>query len=278
MKTVVVLSGGGAKGSMQFGFLKRLVEEGLKPEAIYGTSVGNLNAFGYSYLGISGLEAFWARIKSKSSVFKLSWLGPIKALLGLVFKTSWPGLHHAAPLRKLAEEVIKDRQPSIPCFSCVVNIDSGETSYGQGGQPDYVDYVVASASIPALCEPVNRMVDGGIREQSPLKKAIEDGAEKIVVILCNPWRENPDPGSPKNWWDILIRTTDIMSHEIFMDDIKTCLWVNEHLSSGKRKVEIEVYAPDELVIDSLDFVQEKIQPAIAYGYEQAKKGPKVTSK
>jgi len=265
MKTAVVLSGGGAKGSIQFGMFKYLYERGLRPDAIYGTSVGNLNACGYTYVGIEGLERFWTSVKKNSNIFKFNWLS-----LLLLSK----GLYHAKPLRKKTEQCIAEgKEPKIPCSSCIVDLGTGEIKYGQAGQVDYVDYVVASASIPAFVEPVNNMVDGGVREQSPLKKAIEDGADKIVVILCNPWRENPDGGKVGNWVKNLLRTTDILAHEIFLNDIQACRWYNEKQISGKRKIELEVYAPEKLVIDSLDFNQEKIQPAIAYGYECAKKGP-----
>lgn len=267
MKTVVVFSGGGAKGSIQVGIFKCLHEQGLRPDSIYGTSVGNLNACGYTYLGLDGLLEFWSKIKQKSDVFKFKWSS-------LILKSR--GLFHAAPLRKLINECVANKTPSIPCFSCTVDLMTGEIKYGQAGEPDYVDYVIASASIPGLCEPIGNMVDGGVREQSPLKKAIKDGAEKIIVILCNPWQEDPDPAPLGNWLKNILRTTEVMAHEIFLNDIYECAWYNSNLSEGKRKVILEVYAPERLVIDTLDFNQEKIQPAIQYGYEQGKKGPVFT--
>lgn len=264
-KTALVLSGGGAKGSMQFGILKYLYEQGLTPDVVYGTSVGNLNGMGYAYVGISGVEKFWASVKKKSDIFKFNW----KTLFFLS-----KGVYNANPLREKVEQCIKEGGvPRIPCYSCCVNLKTGEIIYGEAGTANYADYVVASASIPAFNDPVNDLVDGGVREQTPLKKAIEDGAEKIVVILCNPLRQNPDEGKNGNWVENLLRTTDLMAHEIFLSDIETCRWYNANLEPGKRKIELEVYAPDKLVIDSLDFTQDKIQPAISYGYECAKNGP-----
>lgn len=263
-KVALVLSGGGAKGSMQIGILKYLCEQGFYPDVIYGTSVGNLNACGYSYNGIKGTLEFWGSIKKKTDVFKFNWKS--------IFLQS-RGVFNAHPLRKLVEKSIAGKTPEIPSFSCAVDLMTGAIKYGKAGDPDYVDYVIASASIPALCDPIGNLVDGGVREQSPLKKAIEDGADKLVVILCNPWREDPDPAPLGNWISNLLRTTDIMAHEIFINDIQACLWYNRRNLPGKRKIEIEVYCPERLVIDSLDFNQEKIQPAIQYGYECAKNGP-----
>lgn len=264
MKTALVLSGGGAKGTMQFGILKRLVENGLNPDAVYGTSVGALNAAGFAHLGIEGLQEVWNSIKARKHVFEFN-------LSALWFKSD--GVFSSAPLRKLIDQAVS-KPARIPAYACKVSLKTGEIAYSQSGSPDYAASVEASACIPGLTNVIDgEWVDGGVREQSPLKKAIVDGADKIVVILCNPVRENPDAGSAGNWVQNILRTTDIMAHEIFMNDVATCLHYNRHPALGKKQIELEIYAPHRLVIDSLDFTQDKIQPAINYGYEIAKLGP-----
>lgn len=262
-KLSIVLSGGGAKGAAQFGMLKYIIESGVRPHAIYGTSVGSLNSAGYAFNGIEGLEQVWKSIKKRSHVFKLNW----KAIF-----LSSSGLCHAAPLKKIIEEYTKGT-PQCDAYACKVHLETGEIKYTHCSDPDYVNSCVASASIPALCDDVDGWVDGGVREQTPLKQAIKDGATKIIVILCNPIKKDPDLSKKSNWVKNLLRSTDLMAHEIFLNDIQSCLYYNANQDPGKREVQIEVYAPEELVIDSLDFNQKKIQPAIQYGYEQAKKGP-----
>lgn len=250
---------------MQFGILKRLVEQGLQVDAIYGTSVGNLNACGYAHAGLAGLEQFWGKIEKTSNVFKFNWST-------LLFLSK--GVYNAKPLRSLVQDCTNGKMPTIPCWSCAVEVESGKINYMKAdGSAAFVDHVVASASIPGFAEPVNGMVDGGVREQTPLKKAIDDGYDKIVVILCNPWQADPDPDKNGNWVQNILRATDIMSHEIFLNDIQNCLWYNNNPSLGKKLIDLKVYAPEKLVIGSEDFSQDKIQPAIAYGYEQALNGP-----
>lgn len=262
-KLAIVLSGGGARGSVQFGMLKHIIEQGTRPHAIYGTSVGSLNAAGYAFRGIDGLQKVWDSIKKRSSVFKFN-------LKALILMSS--GLYRATPLRKLLEENTTG-EPSCDSYACQVNIETGEVAYVHCKDPGYVDGCVASASIPALCDDVNGWVDGGVREQTPLKQAILDGATKIVVILCSPIQKTPELAKKSNWIKNLLRTTDLLAHEIFVNDVQTCLYYNRTRENGKREVQIEVYAPEKNVIECLDFNQEKIQPAIQYGYEQAKKGP-----
>lgn len=264
MKTALVLSGGGAKGSVQFGILKYLYEKGLRPDVIYGTSVGSLNAAGLSFIGIDGLEKVWSSIQKMSDVFKFNW----KVLIG---KAS--GIYNGAPLRKIIQDVVSNNEPHILAYSCAVSLYSGEIGYFSCHDEHYVAATLASSSVPVLTEDVNGWVDGGVREQTPLKKAIEDGADKIVVVLCNPIEKNPNYDFVKNIIKTLLRTTDILGHEIFLNDIQNCIWYNENSITGKRKIELEVYAPQRLVISTHDFTQDKIQPAIKYGYEVAKNGP-----
>ena len=47
-KLGIVLSGGGAKGAYEAGFLKALSEFNIQPDAIAGTSIGALNGSLYS--------------------------------------------------------------------------------------------------------------------------------------------------------------------------------------------------------------------------------------
>ncbi len=248
---------------MQFGFVKYLYEQGFRPDAIYGTSVGSLNACGLAFQGIEGSEKFWASVKKNTDIFKFN-------LCAIFLRTT--GLYNSKPLKKLMQKVVQG-EPLCDAYACKVSLITGEVKYSHCKDSDYVDSVVASASIPTLVDAVGEWVDGGVREQAPLKQAIKDGAEKIVVVMCNPLKSNPDAGKVSNWAKNLLRTTELMSHEIFLNDIQNCLWYNRNPLPGKRAIELEVYAPEKLVIDSLDFNQEKIQPAIQYGYEQAKKGP-----
>ena len=59
MKIGVVLSGGGAKGAYQVGFLKALEFLGIKIDAISGTSIGALNAAFYLSSNTALMEKIW---------------------------------------------------------------------------------------------------------------------------------------------------------------------------------------------------------------------------
>ena len=133
--------------------------------------------------------------------------------------------------------------------------------------------VLASASLPLAMEPVNEVwVDGGIRETVPLKHAIMEGYDDLYVIMCSPWHRNPKPTKEiKNWLCAGARTLDLLTHEIFINDVQTCLKYNDR--EDKATVNIHLYAPPELVIDTLEFDPEKIRKGIEQGYSAVEIGP-----
>lgn len=263
-RKALILSGGGSKGSMQYGIIKYIFEQGYRPDVIYGTSVGSLNAAGLSHVGVEGLEKVWKSLKKTSDVFKFN-------LSFLLFIAS--GLYNAKPLKKLLTQTIQNRQPIIDAYSCKVHLETGEIKYVHCSDSDYIDSTVASCSIPGFTDDVAGWVDGGVREQTPLKQAIKDGAEEIVVVLCNPVNRNPGYSKKGNWVKNILRACDLLAHEVFLNDIQNCIWYNENPEQGKKPIKLTVYAPRTLVIGSNDFTQDKIIPAIDYGYEQAKLGP-----
>ena len=269
MTVAWVLGGGGAKGSFEVGVLKQLVEKGIVPDAVYGTSVGALNSAGFAYSGIDKLEEAWRTIEGKGDIISFQ-LGTI------VLHTK--GVYSTKPLRKLVESVVDiNVVPTILPTVSITHIETGELIYinpvnSAAYGMTFADAVVASASMPFIMEPVNEVwVDGGIRETVPLNVAIHDGADEIYVIMCNPWTRDLELVNPvSNWLEVILRLLDIMVHEIFINDIQTCLEMND--DPCKKNVAIHLYAPEHSYTDTLDFSPEKIDYGIAYGYEAKEVG------
>src|SRR3954451_24405668 len=74
MKTAFVLSGGGSLGAMQVGMLRSLLRNGIRPDRIYGTSIGSLNggavALDPTRECVARLAAMWHQI-AEHDVFPL---------------------------------------------------------------------------------------------------------------------------------------------------------------------------------------------------------------
>lgn len=270
MKTAYVLSGGGAKGSYQVGVMKRLHEAGVVPDAIYGTSVGSINAATYAHAGMERLEELWLNIKGKQWWRPWTPSADILSFNWMMLLMSADGLYNLEPLRKQLIAECKD-DPTCEAVVTRVSLNTGAVDYVSNKfvpRQDFVSAVVGSSAIPGAMSPEGEWVDGGVREVAPIRKAIKDGAEKIYVIMCNPIAENPTEtfNTQKTsaffkFFNVTYRAIDgVMSHEIFFNDVRD-------ISLAQKNVSIEVYAPSVVPYSTLEFDPVKIRNAIKLGYD-----------
>lgn len=258
MSHAVVMSGGGAKGAFEVGVLSRLIECGELPDAVYGTSVGALNAAGYAFSGIQALLDMWLSIKGKGDILSGNWISAL-----------WSdGLYSMNPLKKKIDQIVKG-SPICPATVCATDLIEGSIIYARNFQElsHFKSMVLASACIPFVMQPVaGRYVDGGVREQTPLKQAIRDGHDKITVILCNPLTESPTDKWKRSWPYFLsagLRTVDMLTHEVFLNDIEKCLFYNK--VPQKKVIDLKYYAPERELYDTLEFEPTKLRAAIEKG-------------
>lgn len=267
----VVMSGGGAGGCIQVGMLSALAEQGTEFTHAYGVSTGALNAAGLAYQGLEGLRANWFALEKNSDIFKPNWLG------GPFYGDS---LYKSDPLRKRLESTIQG-EPRIHATVAAVDLHTGLIHYDTAGSETFLESTLASASVPLHAPPVKNLVDGGVRDITPIKKAITDGHTDITVLLAQPW--TPDsPGAwpmPKSKWfrglKVAARAVDILASEIFKNDIKLCLLKNR--LPEYSQIKLTVYAPATRTIATNEFNQPKIQENYAYGYAAVHSGPIVDS-
>jgi NTE family protein len=66
--TAFILAGGASRGAYQAGCLKRLDEEGIKPDLIIGSSIGVCSSLVYASSGAEALWAFWSEAVSLPAV------------------------------------------------------------------------------------------------------------------------------------------------------------------------------------------------------------------
>lgn len=206
----LVLGGGGGKGAYQAGVISRLGTYDL----IIGTSVGALNAVGLSYLGSAGLTDLWMGIKGLSDLFSFAW--------------SNQGVFSPKPLAKIIDRVTHDHDPSVATWVCSVRLEDSRVIYSRSGDTDFPRMAVASCSIPGAIVPTvwngDTYVDGGVRENAPVQRAIDLGATEIDVVLCNPlewdtsWQPLDHDLFPVAHY--MTRAFDIMSHEMMINDLR----------------------------------------------------------
>lgn len=127
---------------------------------------------------------------------------------------------------KVAASGIKLRITTVSLeFGKLRIIDENGTFLDSGFQVPLRDAVKASASIPAVFPPVplsgphgtENYVDGGVRENVPVKAAVEAGAHRIYAILLNP-TELPFATPFPKIIDITKRAVDIILDEAQSND------------------------------------------------------------
>lgn len=185
MSTAVVLSGGANLGAVHVGMLRALVEHGVTPDLIVGTSVGAVNggyiASRWNGDGIDGLDAIWMGLR-RQEIFPTRLLG---GLLGFIGRSD-----HMVPndgLRRLIDGQLGfarlDDSP-IALHIVATNVLTGlDRRFSTG---DAVDAILASAAIPAIFPPVTidgvPYIDGGVVNNTPISHAVELGASEIWVL------------------------------------------------------------------------------------------------
>ena len=115
-------------------------------------------------------------------------------------------------------------------------------------------------------------IDGGVREMTPLKNAIELGADEIDVVMTAP----PSIGQSYQHYhtiDIGLRTLDIVLGEIIDNDIRVAMLINDLVAAGasdKKHIKINIYRPETgLSGNPLDFNPDTIREEIRLGYKIA---------
>jgi NTE family protein len=293
-KTALVLSGGGAKGSFQVGVLDYLLnEKKMDFDIICGVSVGSLNASMVAQGDFPKLLELWEGIKSNRDIYKKKFLGVLGGLFGSRSMYSnellWEKIN-----KYIDPDKIRKRGKELRIGS--VSLQTTKYISINQNNKDLKKWILASTSIPIAFQPpfINneQIVDGSVRDITPLSTAIKLGAEKIVVVLASPAEMSYNPKRYKNLIYIGIRTLEILLAEIYENDLKVSkkvndsvrLWkkIKDRLKDGDnlseemdvsfnkyREVEVITIMPGKQVIDTLVFNPVKIRVSICYGNEMA---------
>jgi predicted acylesterase/phospholipase RssA len=138
-----------------------------------------------------------------------------------------------------------------------------------GFQVPLREAVKASASIPIAFSPVplsgpngtEHYVDGGVRENVPLRAAVEAGAHRLYAVLLNPANLDFVTGfSTPTMVKIAGRSVDLVLHEAQANDIEPF---------GGFGVPVTIIAPTFLVHDTLLVDPGLISINMHYGYMRA---------
>jgi NTE family protein len=215
-----VLGGGGLLGAHEVGMLRALLETGITPDLVLGTSVGAVNgvvvAASPSPEAVERLGALWRELDS-SGVFAGSMLGRLRTLART--RTS---LHTDEPLRELLDRHLPVRtfaELAVP-FQCVAaSIERAAEHWFSSGS--LTDAVLASCAVPGLLPPVEvdgeTYLDGGLVHSIPVGRAVALGARTLYVLQVG--RIELPLRPPRRPWEVGLVAFEVARRHRFAADM-----------------------------------------------------------
>ena len=186
MKTGLILEGGAMRGMFTAGVTDVFLDENINFDAIYAVSAGA--CFGCSYKSKQKGRALrynlkYCRDKHYCSIYSLITTGDLYGV-----KFCYEDLPKTLDVFD-DEAYNKDK---AEFFAVCTDVETGEPLYVKCDKSDekMLTAIRASASMPIVSRIVDfegkKLLDGGVSDSVPIKKAQKDGCEKCVVILTQP--------------------------------------------------------------------------------------------
>jgi len=263
-----VLGGGGLLGAAEVGMLRALLERGIRPQLVVGTSIGAINgamlANDPSIETVTRLTKLWSMI-AKTGPFAAS----ISSRLGSLWRSSGVHAYPTDRLDSLLREQLPDRfeDLDVPFWCCAASIErSAETWFHDG---PLLPAVRASAALPGVFPPVGiggeHFIDGGVVNSIPLDRARKLGATEAFVLQVGRIEQPLQP--PSKPWEVAQVAFEVARRARF------------HAALKRTREFIDVYvlptggtAPTATAWRNLDFrdtsrIEERIETAYSASIE-----------
>jgi len=265
MTVAFVLQGGGGLAATQVGQLRALVEFGITPDLVVGTSSEALNAVAFAQdptrTGLDRLERLWTGLR-RSDVFPLDICGALTGLVDVVTGLmGWrDGLVSPKRLRILIERnltVVRLEDTVVPVHVVATDVASGQPRVLSAGPA--VDALLASTALPGVFPPViihgSPLVDGGVAADMPIRQAEDLGATLTYVLPT--YSPVPPRQLPRGAVPMLLRAISQVLGNVSATD----------LSAARSEVRV-LPVPSHSVANPFDFGS--AGRLITAGYEEAK--------
>jgi NTE family protein len=216
-----VLGGGGMLGAAEVGMARALLEAGVCPDLVCGTSVGAINGAAIAADptpdGIKRLLAIWDTL-ADGGVLDDSLIRRVAEVIRR--RTS---LHGNETLRRL----LRDRLPVqrfedlVVPFECVAaSIEGAREHWFSTG--DLIEPILASCALPGVFPPVSigdeHFFDGGLVNSIPLERAVARGADTVWVLHVG--RLEEELAAPRFLWQVAFVAFEISRRHRFHSDLE----------------------------------------------------------
>ncbi|MCL4561551.1 MAG: patatin-like phospholipase family protein [Chloroflexi bacterium] len=211
-----VLGGGGARGALQVGALRALLETGIHPDILIGTSIGAINAAYLAMRGIS-LESLDSLVEAwrdaaradllPSHYLRITLLSMINRRIGW----STQKVREFCLSHGLAPGACFEDIRGVRLYVVATDLNTGRPIiYGERPGERILEGVLASTALPPWLQPLQidgkYLVDGGITSNLPIEPAIQVGASEIIALDLNDPRSPASEDGLRLFFDRLIGT------------------------------------------------------------------------
>jgi NTE family protein len=200
--------------------LRALLERGMVPDRVIGTSIGAINGAAVAaeptVAAAERLTEMWTGFE-RNDVFG----GSILGRLGTLARTG-THLHDNAGLRRLLTEAlpvdaIEDLQVPFECVAA--SIETASERWFTAGP--LVDAILASSAVPGVLPPVaiggEHFLDGGVVNSIPVGRAVERGAQRIYVLHVGRVDRALEP--PRRPWEVGLVAFEVARRHRFVGDM-----------------------------------------------------------
>jgi len=184
-RTAFVLSGGGNQGVSQVGMLRALLERGIVPDVVIGTSAGALNGAAVAYApnltGVAQLAVVWEQLQSEhvfpGGRIHRAW-NVVRRGTHLFANDGLAGLiHNSTPARSFSDL-------EVPLRVIATDLDTGEEVVIARGplKPALLASTALPGVFPIIVHGGRRLVDGGVVNNVPLWHALSGPVDRVFVM------------------------------------------------------------------------------------------------
>ena len=274
-RTALIDVGGGFRAIFGAGVMDRCLEDGIAFDHCYGVSAGSANMVSFIPEQHGRNHKFYTEYAFRKEYASLNSYVKHHNFANLDYIYGTLSNHDGEyPVDYAAFEKNPTGFTVIAC-----NAEDGSAKYFDKSDVHYDDFNVikASSAVPVACEPYMidgvPYYDGGIADPVPVQKALDDGYDRVVLVLTrlkDVLREQKKDIAPAK----ILRRTYPAAAERLMERYKT---YNDEVALAKRYEQeglVLILAPDDLYgLSTLSKSFEGLERMYRKGYADAEAIP-----
>jgi len=190
--TAFVLGGGGSRGALQVGALRALLEAGIVPDLLIGTSIGAVNAAGLALWGpdldgIDVLERAWKQVSGAQMLDPRVTQLLIRAMVRKPSDRARKKIEDYFVSSGFTHGLTFNQIPWVQLAMVSADIETGDpVIFGQDPGDSVLEGLLSSVALPPWFSPYEKngqvMIDGGALSNLPIEPALQMGATEIIAL------------------------------------------------------------------------------------------------